>query len=101
MKALGYITATLFISVYGSIINGWALAKLWAWFVAGLFGLPLLSIPQAIGLEIVIGYTTHQIDEWEPEDKPSYGEKLLKGFLFSTLKPFFALLIAVIVKAFL
>jgi hypothetical protein len=35
------------------VANGWALAKLWLWFVVPRFGLPILTLPQAIGLGLV------------------------------------------------
>jgi hypothetical protein len=40
--------------VAGAMLNGWVLTMLWGWFVSPLFGLPPLSIPQAIGLCLVV-----------------------------------------------
>ena len=45
--------AFLFVGIFGfvsSAFRGFVLTKLWAWFVAPLFGLPQLGIIQAIGL---------------------------------------------------
>lgn len=54
MKALGWITYFVFCAIGGSITYGWALSTLWGWFISPL-GLPLLSIPQAIGVSITLG----------------------------------------------
>lgn len=51
----GLITETL--------LNGWALSVLWAWFVVGLFDLPSLSLGNAIGLSMVISFMTRQYME--------------------------------------
>jgi hypothetical protein len=36
--------------------KGWALSVLWGWFFVEKFGLPGLSIPQAVGVAIAVGY---------------------------------------------
>lgn len=52
----------------GYLLNGWALFKLWGWFIVP-FGLPPLSIPWAIGVAIVVGFlTTHSIPKGQKED---------------------------------
>lgn len=33
--------------------RGWFISILWAWFVVPVFALPVLSVPQAIGLSLV------------------------------------------------
>jgi len=42
------------------IINGLVLKVLWLWFIAETFGLPVITVAQAIGLSIVVGFLTHQ-----------------------------------------
>lgn len=52
--------------------KGFVLAKLWGWFLVDKFGLPALTIAQAIGLAIVVGmfsYIRAKDDEdevWQP-----------------------------------
>ena len=102
MKVVGYISTTAFTIVYGAIMNGWALTKLWHWFVEGQFGLKPLSIPAAMGLVLVVGYLTHQIDTAKKEkDDDSYAVQLIRTFAIATLKPLMALLVGSIVKAWL
>jgi len=97
MKIIGYITVTLALPIYNALMNGWALSKLWAWFIAPTFELPVLNIPKALGMACVVTYLTHQIPELA-EKKESYGMVVAKGFVVGTLKPLFALLFGVIVK---
>lgn len=51
MKALGIIAA----AVLTTLLNGWVLCRLWLWFIAATFHVSPLSIPQAIGVAIVLG----------------------------------------------
>jgi hypothetical protein len=100
MKIIGYITATIFLLIYGALMNGWALSKLWLWFIVPTFDLPPISIPAAIGMAIVVGYMSKTIKPTKPGEK-TYGEALLEDFGVSTFKPLFALLIGSIVRLYL
>jgi putative Mn2+ efflux pump MntP len=99
MKIIGYISTTIILMVYAAMLNGWALAKLWSWFIVQTFNLPVLSIPAAIGLSMVVGYLTHQMSDKKNEDE--YWETLVKGGVAATVKPIFALLFGAIVKLWL
>lgn len=48
-------------SVLTSFVRGWAVARLWGWFVVPIFGLPTLSNAAAFGLALVMGLMTNQI----------------------------------------
>ncbi len=52
-----------------SIINGALLAKLWEWFIADPFGAPYLSVVQAIGVAMVVGFLVFQYNDSEPEHR--------------------------------
>lgn len=99
MKIIGYTAVTFAIVIYSSILNGWALSKLWEWFIEPTFGLAALSIPAAIGLGYVVSYLTHQSKEGDSEG--TYGEKLVKGVVVGTLKPLFSLAFGFIVASFM
>jgi len=61
LAALGLLfTGFIGLMVMSSIINGFVLTKLWAWFMVPAFGLPQLSIPIAIGVSMVVKYLTYQ-----------------------------------------
>lgn len=100
MQIIGNISLTFILLVYSTIINGWAVSKLWAWFIAATFGQPLLSIPQSIGLAMFVSYITYQIIP-TPKDDREYWEKLVEGAILATFKPLFVLFFALIVKAFI
>lgn len=40
-------------------LRGYVLCVLWGWFIVDTFGLPALTIPQAIGLVLIIIFLTH------------------------------------------
>ena len=43
-----------------SLIRGFILTKLWAWFIVPVFHLPMLSLWQAVGVSMLVGYMTMQ-----------------------------------------
>jgi len=64
-----------------SLYDGFILMKCWAWFIIPTFGLPVLSMPAAIGICLIVAFLTHQketedshkSDEEKLIDKLSYG----------------------------
>lgn len=58
VSCLGLLAGLVGFSIVGAILNGWALSVLWGWFVVPLFNLPQLTIIQAIGLAMVVGFLT-------------------------------------------
>lgn len=99
MSALGTVSAVLLLMVYASLLSGWALSLLWAWFIVGVFGAPALSIPQAIGLALIASFLTHQVDR--RKDERVWDDILLAGFVASTAKPLAALALGSVVRWFL
>lgn len=87
--------------IAGAITNGWALTMLWSWFIVPVFGLPILSLPQAIGVAMVITFLTkHAIRENKGKDKDIWiviGEVL--GAVIAI--PIFVVCIGYIVTLFL
>ena len=47
------------IMVVSCLLRGWVLSILWRWFMVPTLGLPALSVPQAIGIALVVGMLTH------------------------------------------
>jgi hypothetical protein len=97
MKIIGYTTSTIIIATYTTILSGWAITKLWAWFMVTTFGLPHLTIPAAIGLAMMVGY----FQKLSKDDEDEYLKKLINGIIIGTLKPLFYVGIGAIVKAWL
>lgn len=80
----------------GAAWGGYVLTILWGWFVTPQFNLPALSIPVAIGLDLVAGLLTHQYVPRSSDKKKQY-EPLF--FLFAA--PAVALLVGWAVKQFM
>jgi hypothetical protein len=96
---MGFIFTFVTIGVMGlliaaTILRGWALSILWGWFVVPVFGLPPLSIPQAIGIAVTFSLIAHQ---YVPsKDKETWGP-----IVFAILSPFIAVLVGYIVRSWL
>lgn len=73
----------------GVMWSGFALSKLWAWFLVPALGVPQLSIPAAIGLALVVSYMTYQNTNAD-EDKDTT-ERVINAALMLALKPAIAL----------
>lgn len=56
----------------GSVWNGYILTILWGWFMAPTFGLPPLMLWQAIGLDLVAGFLTHQWHDYQEKERGPY-----------------------------
>ncbi len=73
----------------GVMWSGFALSKLWAWFLVPALGVPPLSIPAAIGLALVVSYMTYQGTNADKDRNTT--ERVIDGALTLALKPAIAL----------
>lgn len=81
MKDFG--KATLGIVGLAALITwrAYVLSVLWAWFVVSTFGLPLLSVPVAAGILVIMAFTTKQKPlENEFDVKPEPVEAAVTSF---------------------
>lgn len=53
-----FVLLALFIA-FSSMYNGWVLMKLWEWFIVPVFHLPMLTLPAAMGLSLVVHFLTY------------------------------------------
>lgn len=97
-SAAAFAVILLFAGVIAlsSILNGWVLSILWGWFFVPILKLPPLTVPQAIGIALVVGYFTRQK---QPSSKSSDEAYETIGYAF--LAPLVTLLIGWIVKGFM
>jgi hypothetical protein len=80
------------------IIDAYVLQILWGWFIVTTFAAPALSIPQAIGLSLVVNFLKHTV----ASHRPAGEKKKLWPFLGEALAyPAFALAIGKIVTMFM
>lgn len=56
MKALLKFLFFVFTDVLAVVVGGFVFATIWSWFVVPVFGLPNLSVVQAVGLLCVFGF---------------------------------------------
>jgi hypothetical protein len=56
-----------FVIVVASVLNGFTLTVLWDWFIVPTFHLASLTIPQAIGLGMVISFLTYSANSKDGE----------------------------------
>jgi len=83
-----------------SVLYGWTLATLWAWFMVSTFGLPHIGVAQAIGLSIVVRVITYQADASNDNDERSIYESLITSTLKGVLLCGFSLITGAIVFHF-
>jgi fucose permease len=80
----------------GCVVNGWALVKLWGWFILPVFpSAPRLSTLSAIGLGLVIGFLTHQVLPAPTDEKTSAA--VARAIIGSVIHPMLVLVIGYIV----
>ena len=100
---LALFVLAILASFAGSIVKGWALSKLWVWFVMPLFPVPALTIVQSIGLVLVINFIMFTSTDTKLADihkkimgteDESFGELLTKT-LKSTLSGMFVAVMVV------
>ena len=82
-----------------TIYAGCALSVVWGWFVCDKFGVEPLAIPDAIGLLIVVGFLTHQLQS--PDKEKTQGELAYDMLIASFSKSTMALVAGFVVLQFI
>ena len=97
---VGLIVSFVVLIVISAIMNGWALSILWSWFVVPVFNVAKLSIPQAIGIGMVVSML---LNKYSSESKKSEDllESLFTAGFTSIFGPLMVLFIGWIVTLFL
>ena len=98
---LGFVIGFIAVMAASSVANGFVLGILWKWFVVPVFGLSALTLPQSMGIALIVGsltrtYTGDLATKEEPQ-----GKQLGKRILFSFLSPLLALIIGWIIHQFM
>lgn len=91
------VILNLFYSIGCTILSGYVLSILWAWFIVSTFGLPLLTIPVAIGIMLVVSYLTKQAD-FNNSDREDYQKRVN---VLQIVKPLGALAVGYVIKSFM
>lgn len=78
----------VFAIIFGmAILNGFVLSILWGWFIVPVFHLAVLSIPQAIGLGMIVAFLTYRYEEKDDNTKldKKLGKKYINNFDWSVV----------------
>lgn len=90
---IGVAASVPLLIIVSYLINGFVLSKMWLWFIVTTFDAPMLNIPQAIGVAMIVGFLTQH-----PAPKNKDGEKewsqIITSVLSALIAPFITLLIA-------
>ena len=98
MEQFGKFITILLAIIISSIINGFVIVKLWAWFIVPTFDQNPLRIVEAIGIMILISYIRIKRDDQSDKD---FWEEFTKNVLYSVIMAGFILLIGWIVNMFM
>lgn len=93
MKSIAVILGAAIYIPSVMVLNGFALSTLWAWFIVATFGVPVLSIPVAIGVCMIAAFLTKQYHKDEREESTVY--------VYNVLRPLGALGAGYVVKSFM
>lgn len=58
-------------TVYAAVAEGYSLKLLWQWFIAGPFHIYRLSVPQAVGIAVLVGLLTSNSSMKDEDYTPS------------------------------
>ncbi len=97
---LGFLFTILGSIVLLSIVNGIVLSSLWNWFVVKQFGAARMSVPMAIGLNLILNLLIQKFSSTstsQEKDKKKIAGQLI-GILLS---PLFVLFVGWIVQLYL
>jgi hypothetical protein len=102
LKVIGVLTTSLVIIVCGAFFSGLVLSILWGWFIVPVFHVIPITIPQAIGISLVVGMIVQQSSSGKDKEKKDdgIGLALFTAFCVATIAPLFTLGIGAIVHAF-
>jgi hypothetical protein len=90
---IGTIVLIILAILTGVITYGWALSVLWEWFIVPIFGLSSISITEAMGIALIIGFLSKQMPSDTKEKDKSLVE-LFGSYLGSTIfYPFFVVVL--------
>ena len=98
---LGMVVVFLGLFVFEFLWYGYALSLLWAWFIAPIFGLPALTITQALGVAIVVGLLTHQAMPNDSNAHTTAIDKLIPAVITLIFRPLMAIICGWIVHSFM
>lgn len=99
---VGAILAAIALFAVSALMNGWALVKLWGWFILPLFeSAPVLTIVQAIGIGMVASFLTSTKRDGEGDNDKGTTQRLVESFAWAIGYPLMTVLFGWAVAGFL
>ena len=68
LSCMGAVTGLLILLVGGAALDGFTISILWRWFAVPLFGLPALTLWQALGVSLLASAITSNNSDFETDD---------------------------------
>lgn len=94
---IGITTLIILAILISTITYGWTLSVLWKWFAVPILGLPPVSIMEAMGIALVIGFLSRQMPSSNIKDKSA--AELFGAYLGSAIfYPFVILILGWIIS---
>lgn len=97
MEAIGIIVCVLFLTFVSTVLRGYALSKLWEWFIVATFSLPSINIPTAIGISLIVSFLTAKVSTRKDDQTEDFYVQLSKSTLVGLMLPLIALFMGWIV----
>lgn len=99
-QAIGGIVVFVGSMFWGAAWSGFTLSTLWGWFVAPLFGLPILSVAYAFGLALVVRSANGVKKDGKKSEK-TMTQQMVEQILFAPFISGVLLLAGYIAKQFI
>jgi membrane protein CcdC involved in cytochrome C biogenesis len=100
LSCVGVLVLIVLALTINVLLDGFALATLWGWFVVPVFHVPSLSVIQAIGFGLVMTVLTKQFNESKSE-KQSSTEAITRIFTYAVGIPLFYLCFGWVIHLFM
>lgn len=98
MESILKFLGTIALAIGSTILKGFVLTKLWAWFLVPFFGLPAIGIALAVGIATLVGLLAFQLPSFNEAENDNY---LLNSIVYGYVFPLVALLVGFTASLFL
>ena len=102
LGCFGAILWVVLLFVVSALMNGWAFVQLWEWFILPVFeAAPVVTIVQAIGLSVFIGFLSAKKVEAKSDKSKSVTDLVIESFAVAIGMPLMAVGFGWLVTLFL
>lgn len=102
LGCLGLIFYAASLFAISALMNGWALVKLWEWFIIPVFeSAPSFSMVQAIGISMVVSFLTKANVTSSDNKDEGLSEKIITAYVTVIFTPVLAVFFGYIITLFM